>query len=282
MKKFTFHDLNLRLYFKEAFLFAGVQTLGLWTAWQTNILIREMKLEPPAYPWWLFIVYFAVATFLMLIFMRFFPRQRIILKIFFGLSLFFGMEIVASFILPTVFSVIIPLILTVAYFLNPSVWLHNFILMVAIAGLGGLLGLNFNPRGVVIILAILTLYDFWAVYKTKHMVKMTSAFLKESVIPAIILPLEFGDLKRRIKEVKPGGNFYLLGSGDLFFPLLLTSSALSLGFLNAIFVIIFSLFGLFITHFIFVFQEKRTPMPALPPIAAMAIWGLFISLIFNK
>jgi presenilin-like A22 family membrane protease len=274
-------ELKLDLYFKEAFLFAGVQALGLWTALRAKVLFREMELEPTASPWWLFVAYFAAATVFILIFIRF-SRRGVFLIFFFALSLFVGMQIVAGFILPPILSVAVPLALTAAYFLNPSVWLHNIILTVSIAGIGGLLGLNFNPRGVVVILALLALYDFWAVYKTRHMVKMAKAFMKESVIPAIILPSGAGGLKTRVKEAKPGGNFYLLGSGDLFFPLLLASSALSEGFLNAVFVGAFSLFGLFITHFIFVFQEKRAPMPALPPIAAMGILGLLFSLIFNK
>lgn len=281
MKKLTIRDLNFALYFKEAFLFAGVQAIGLWTALRTKILLQEMEIEVSAAPWWLFIAYFAAATVFMLIFIRF-SRRGVFLKIFFALSLFIGMQIVAGFVLPPVLSVGIPLALVIAYFLNPFIWLHNFVLIVSIAGIGGLLGLNFNPRGVVIILAILALYDFWAVYKTRHMVKMTKAFIKESVIPAIILPSNIRGLKTRVKDTKPGGNFYLLGSGDLFFPLVLSSSALSVGILNAIFVGVFSLFGLFITHFIFVFQEKRTPMPALPPIAAMGILGLLVSLLFNK
>jgi presenilin-like A22 family membrane protease len=281
MKKFTIQDLNLGLYFKEAFLFAGVQALGLWTALRAKVFLGEMEIEAPTAPWWLFVAYFAVATVFMLIFIRF-VRRGIFLKIFFALTLFIGMQIVAGFILPPVFSLAIPLALVIAYFLNPFIWLHNAVLMVSIAGIGGLLGLNFNPRGAVIILAILALYDYWAVYKTRHMVKMARAFMKESVIPAIVLPSAAGGLKTRVKEAKPGGNFYLLGSGDLFFPLVLSSSTLSVGILNAVFVGIFSLLGLFITHFIFIFQEKRAPMPALPPIAAMGILGLFLSLIFNK
>ncbi len=279
--KFTIHDLKFGLYFKEAFLFVGVQTLGLWTALRIKSFIRETGMEPPAYPWWLFIAYFAAATVFMLIFIRF-SRRGVFLKIFFALSLFVGMQIVAGFILPPLLSVAVPLTLTAAYFLNPSVWLHNIILTVSVAGIGGLLGINFNPRGAVIILAILALYDYWAVYKTKHMVKMAKSFIKESVVPAIILPSGAGGWKTRVKEAKPGGDFYLLGSGDLFFPLLLSSSALSIGILNAVFVGVFSLLGLFVTHFIFVFQKKRAFMPALPPIAAMSILGLLISLLFNK
>lgn len=279
--KLAIRDLKLDLYFKEAILFAAVQILGIWTALRTKVLLREMEMEPSAAPWWLFVAYFAVATVFMLIFIRF-AKRGVFLKIFFALSLFVGMQIVAGFILPSIFSIVVPLALVIVYFLNPSVWLHNTILIISIAGIGGLFGLNLNPRGTVIILAILALYDFWAVYKTKHMVKMARAFVKESVIPAIILPTDVGGLKTRIKEAKPGGNFYLLGSGDLFFPLLLSSSALSIGILNAIFVGVFSLLGLFITHFIFVFQEKRAPMPALPPIAAMSILGLLISLLFNR
>lgn len=284
-------DLKLDLYFEEAAMMAGVQFLGIWIALQAGNLLQEMKIETPSTPWWLFIGYFAVATAFMLVFIRFF-RGGVFLKFFFAFSLFLGMQIVASFILPPILSVAVPLTLVAVYFLNSTVWLHNFVLVVSIAGIGGLLGLNLNPRGVIIILAILALYDYWAVYKTGHMVKMAKAFIKESVIPAIAVPTAAAGFRTKIKEAKLKGDFYLLGAGDLFFPLLLTSSALSIGFINAVFAGVFSLLGLFIMHFIFVFspserspegrQEKRTAMPALPPIAAMSILGLLVSLLFNK
>ncbi|MDP1629518.1 MAG: presenilin family intramembrane aspartyl protease [bacterium] len=278
----VFKDFKLKIYFWEAVLFAATQGIGLWTAVQAKNLFKETGIEAPGVSWWVFLVYFAAATAFLLLFIRFIRRSGAVLKIFFAFSLFFGMQIVAGFVLPGILAILAPLGLVIIYFLSPFVWLHNFILIISIAGIGGLLGLNLNPRGVIVILAILALYDYWAVYKTKHMVKMAKAFVKESVIPAIILPLDFHGFKKRAKEVKPGGEFYLLGSGDLIFPLILASSALSIGLINAVFVSAFSLLGLFIVHLIFVFQEKRAPMPALPPIAAMSILGLLVSLFFNK
>ena len=72
----------------------------------------------------------------------------------------------------------------------------------------------------------------------------------------------------------------MLGTGDFVFPLIMAASAYSISPVAAWLVFSFALFGLLLMHLIFFSQKIRRPMPALPPLAAFAIFGFLISDIF--
>jgi presenilin-like A22 family membrane protease len=71
----------------------------------------------------------------------------------------------------------------------------------------------------------------------------------------------------------------ILGSGDVGLPLILATSLVGLYVSEAVIVAAFSLVGLFLTHMIFINQEVRRPMAALPPIATMAIIGYVVAVL---
>ena len=127
------------------------------------------------------------------------------------------------------------------------------------------------------VLAVLSVYDIIAVYFTKHMVKMAEGMIASKAIFGFIIPLQSSGFKEKISAVQPGENFMVLGSGDIVLPLILTVSVARVSFLQAIFVAVFSVFGLLATHLIFVNQKERRPMAALPPIAALSIIGYLVS-----
>ena len=82
---------------------------------------------------------------------------------------------------------------------------------------------------------------------------------------------------RHEAQARIGEQYMILGSGDVGLPLILACSLVGLYVSEAVIVGIFSLFGLFLTHLIFVNQEVRKPMAALPPIATAAIIGYLVS-----
>jgi presenilin-like A22 family membrane protease len=130
-------------------------------------------------------------------------------------------------------------------------------------------------------LIIFSLYDYIAVYKTKHMIHMAREMIKEGAVLGLVLPQKTSDFKSPLQKVVPGaGRFFVLGGGDVVFPLLLCSSVLPRGLTHSLVVAGFSLFGLFLSIFVFSRQKKRQPIPALPPIALFAIIGYAATLLF--
>jgi presenilin-like A22 family membrane protease len=140
------------------------------------------------------------------------------------------------------------------------------------------MGLEFKPPEVVLLLLIFSVYDFIAVYKTKHMVKMAKEMIKSHAILGFIIPSNFKDFKESLKKVEPGGDFLILGGGDIMFPLLLCASLAGKGIIDVLIVAVFALIGLLASFLIFSRQSNHQPIPALPPIALFSILGYFLSL----
>jgi len=147
------------------------------------------------------------------------------------------------------------------------------------AGLGTVLGLNLTPLMVVSFLVLFSIYDFIAVYKTKHMIKMAKEMMTVGVILGFIAPSKLADLKIPLRKVKMGGKFLILGGGDVVFPMLLVVSLLPQGLFHSLIVAFFALIGLFFSFLIFISQKVRAPIPALPPIALLSLLGYLLTLL---
>lgn len=162
------------------------------------------------------------------------------------------------------------------------VWAHDLALMLTMAGIGVAIGLQFSPLIIVGALVVMSLYDIYAVYRSGHMIKLAKQMIESGAIPGYILPQSWKNFGTRVAEAKLqfGAEYMLLGSGDVVFPILLISSVARQSMTQGIIVAIFSLFGLFLTHVLFINQASRRPMAALPPIATLSIIGyLFTNLL---
>lgn len=200
-----------------------------------------------------------------------------------GLAIFAGSQTVFSLISNNIiFSMSPAIILVAAVFKEKVVFLHNIGIILAMAGIGAVLGLSLTPVSVVVLLLILSFYDIIAVYKTGHMVKIAEDMIKSQAISGIVLPQNIKGWTENLARVRPGGEFMILGSGDLIMPLILIASVIRIhGLASGLIVLFFSLLGLSLTYYLFVTQRARKPMAALPPIAAMSIVGYLIAAFFN-
>ncbi len=127
------------------------------------------------------------------------------------------------------------------------------------------------------ILILLAFYDFWAVYKTKHMVKMFRGMAEAKVHLALIIPQTFFGLFQKVKNVSPTTEFMFLGTGDIVIPAILVVSALKISILSSFITGLGAILGFILLYAIFVTQEKREPMPGLPPIILGTLFGFLIS-----
>ncbi|MBI2451140.1 MAG: hypothetical protein HYV52_02250 [Parcubacteria group bacterium] len=273
--------LKIPLFLEEAAFFGLAQVLGILSAWKTSIFLNEsvpqIKTEE-SFSGLQFIIYFLIGTLVIFIFLRFF-KSNIPFKFFFYLTVFSGMNLIFSSFFSANLALILSFALVVFLFIHPRVWLHNLVFTLGVGGLGGLLGISLTPWTAVLILIVLSIYDWIAVYKTKHMVKLAKEMIQRGAIFALILPEKIRDLFILPNyEVKPGeGRAFFLGGGDVALPLLLSASVLTFyGLKISALTAVFSLFGLLATHLLFILQERKKPMPALPPIALFTIAGFLI------
>lgn len=296
--KFEFKNFNI--FWKEAFLFALTQILGIFVAIRISGILEKLEIKPEPVSFSNFLIYFLIATLAILLFLRISKKgSGILFQIFFILAVFSGLDILFSIFVAEPGATILAAGLVAFRFMRPTVLLHNLVVVGGLAGIGGLLGISLLPRDAIILLIILAIYDVIAVYKTKHMVKMAKAMIKKRVILGIIVPekisglqASMGDVEqdklptihhRKIADIKilvPGrvGRFMILGGGDLALPLLLIASVANSNIWQSIVILIFALLGLLTMHLIFI-RLKSKPMPALPPLAVFSILGYLISLL---
>ena len=230
----------------------------------------------PAIPWWQFLIAFGVGTAIVLGLIRIMHGGRF-LRLFFILALFAGTTTTLGFFVSDIWAIILALVIIAIYLLKQQVWLHDLVLILTLSGIIALLGASLSPYTVAVLLVVMSIYDYVAVYKTKHMVRMAKAMIAGRAIFAMIFPEHFKGFFERIGQAHPGEGFMMLGTGDFVFPLIMAVSAFSISSTAAWIVFGFSLMGLLITHILFVSQKVRRPMPALPPLAAAAILGFLVS-----
>ena len=277
----SFLNFPRKILFWELFLFCLIFGLGITAAF----FLKQQKAEQLSISqisFWDFIFGFALATLFIFLISRLPAGKKgkgIIYKFLFIFITWWAGGILLSVWIPNILALFLMGIAVFWWSKFPTVLNHNLCMVLALAGVGSSLGILLQPKMVVVLLIIFSIYDFIAVYKTKHMQKMAGEMAGYGAVLALIVPKEFSDFKQSLKEVKPGGKLLILGGGDIAFPLLLCVSLVSAGILNSLIVAVFSIIGLFVSFRIFVSQKIRQPIPALPPIALFSIIGFLITLI---
>lgn len=164
----------------------------------------------------------------------------------------------------------------------PSVLTHNLAIVLAISGISSYIGLSFSPLQIIIMLIILSIYDFIAVFKTKHMIVMFKKMMENGANLAIIVPNRLVGFLAGMDKAKPNDDFIFLGTGDLVFPIIFAVSALRISLLSSIMIIGGALLGVMAINVYFMIKKERRAFPALPPITIGSVLGYLISLFLNN
>ncbi len=270
------HNLNLKMFLQELVSFSLIGVISIFSVAEIYSLSFVSETQTLAISWWQFLLAFGIGTAIVLGLIRI-MHGGLLLRFFFLLALFSGTFITTSVFIPDTWALIFSLFLVSFYVIWPRVWFHNLILILTLPGIAALLGASLNPWMAVLILIIISVYDYVAVYKTKHMVRMAKAMISGRAIFAMIFPEHWQGFKSRLDEAHPGEGFMMLGTGDFVFPLIMAASAYAVSPVAAWLVFSFALLGLLLMHLIFVSQKIRRPMPALPPLATFAIIGFLIA-----
>lgn len=274
------HNLNFKIFIQELVSFLLVGIISIFLAGKFYALRTTAQAPTPTIQSWQFLLAFGIGTAVVLGLIRI-AHGGLFLRFFFLFALFAGVITTLGVFTSQTQAFFLSVILIFSYIIWPYIWLHDLVLILTLPGIAALIGASLNPWTVVALLIVMSVYDFVAVYKTKHMVKMAKAMIAGRAIFAMIFPEKAEGFVENIDNAHPGEGFMMLGTGDFVFPLILASSALSLNFLAPWLVLGFSLLGLFIMHLIFFSQKIRRPMPALPPLVAFSIIGFIITILIK-
>jgi presenilin-like A22 family membrane protease len=228
-----------------------------------------------------FIGLFLVATVILILLLKYFKKPWL-MQVLFYLAVLEGIWVFsqAYFNWPNnLFFIAIVLLLWALY---RNVFIHNLIIIIAISAIAVIFGSNIAPSTGILVLLFIAVYDYWAVYKTTHMVKMFKGLAESKVYFTLIIPHTFRDLFKKMQFVSPQIDFMFLGTGDIALPLIFIISCLKINLLTALITALGTIAGFIFLYVIFISQEERKPMPGLPPIVLGTFIGFLISQLFFR
>ena len=101
-------------------------------------------------------------------------------------------------------------VLIMLWWQRPNVLIHNILISFGLAGSASFFGLSLSSSVVVFLLMIFSVYDFIAVYKTRHMIAMAKEMVEKKVILGLILPKDKKLFLKGLSKIKVGQDFILL------------------------------------------------------------------------
>ncbi|HLC37277.1 MAG TPA: presenilin family intramembrane aspartyl protease [Candidatus Nanoarchaeia archaeon] len=258
------HNFSVTLILIALFILA--QLIGLVVISHYSDKDLPYGVEKPAYePQTSFIplsIFIVIATVIALLLAKF--KATFLWKIWFLFAVIFGLSISFSVVFPPAIALITAIILGLLkiYYRTPII--HNFTEIFIYGGIISLFAPVFNIFSSFILLILISLYDMYAVWKSKHMIKLAKFQTKLKTFAGLFIPYA----KNKVA---------LLGGGDIAFPLLFAGAVLlQKGLYSSILVIIYSALALTL---LFLFGKKKKFYPAMPFISLGCFTGYLISLI---
>jgi presenilin-like A22 family membrane protease len=234
------------------------------------------------------LIYFFAVVLVMAIVLFFIPLKwlKYVFKGLFTLMFAWGVLVVVDLSSPSAVAYAAAAAAGLLWLFWARIWLHDLLLLIALAAAGAIFGFIFTPWTFMIFMLIIAVYDLLAV-RFGFMVWMADKMSESTALPAFIFPkllkdwklklstVHFGELKDKASEER---EYAILGGGDIGFPLMLTVAVFFKSALpNAIVVGIFGLAGLIGAFLIQSYWLKGKPMPALPPIAFLSLAGFLVA-----
>mgnify|MGYP001570032109 FL=1 len=198
-----------------------------WQPLPYNIERPEVKNQSTSFIW--ITIAILVGTFLVLLLIRF--NKPLIWKFWFFASVFFTLLIAFGAFMDIIFATTLALLVSVLKLYKPNIIIQNLSEIFIYGGLAAFVVNIFNLFAVFALLIVISIYDFLAVYMTKHMIKLAKFQSKSNVFAGLYLPYEGekvltknkSDFKLPVKSVKstsPKKSVAVLGGGDIGFTLI--------------------------------------------------------------
>ena len=207
-------------------------------------------------------------------------------KVWFFLSALVTMGVAFSAFVNQWVSIVLSAILAFFKVFRPNLIVHNVTELLIYGGLAAIFVPILNVFAVVMLLIIISIYDAYAVWHSKHMVKMARFQAESKIFAGFLIPkgkVEFTKPLKKAKEVqstrKP--SVALLGGGDVAFPLLFSGVVLkTVGFVPELFVI--ALCTAVALLALLYYGEQGKFYPAMPFLSAGTFIGYGIFLLLQS
>lgn len=221
-----------------------------------------------------------IGTIIVLLLIRF--RKPKVWKIWYLFSVVFTISISLSVLIDPVIAFIVSVVTGIFKVYKPNMYLHNISELFIYSGIAVIFVPVMNIFSVVMLLIIISIYDMYAVWKSKHMVKLAEFQKDTNVFAGLSIPYTVKEtktikpLKKTVKIESEKATTAVLGGGDIAFPLLFSGVILkTIGIFPALIVSIFTAIALSI---LLIQSEKGKYYPAMPflSIGCFIGWGFIL------
>jgi presenilin-like A22 family membrane protease len=274
MKKLV---LTIILFFTLAQLFGILTGIVLFRDMNVNPYVQEMKTPVSGndltYSLYLF-AYVLIGAVVMLVFIRKFKSDLAFFLMEFTLIsgasslVFYALLRLlvpgTDYLLAMALGIVFGLALAISKNFVPN--LKNPAAILSSAGAGALFGVSLGIGPLLVFLLLLSLYDYVAVFKTKHMVEFANYMVKKDMAFTVTSK---GYVEEEKKERRID-----LGTGDMVMPVMIEVALLPISPIASLFAFIGA--AVAIGTFLLLALRKKMVLPALPPIAVGMLVFFFI------
>ncbi len=246
-------------------LFTITQLIGLTITQHYQTTELPYQLETPEMKGGASITYLLSGVVIMtvLFYLLIKLKYEKLIKLWFSIAIILSLSISLNTFLDSMTSLIIALIITTIRLTNKDLYIHNLTELLIYGGIVTIFKPLFNPLSALILLIIISIYDYISVFITKHMIYMAKSQNSENLFTGLI--------------IKNKGDTAILGGGDIAFSLLFASvigSAYSM--INAYLTIYLVLISLTI---LMLLGKKGKFYPAMPFITTACAISYLITII---
>jgi presenilin-like A22 family membrane protease len=200
-------------------------------------------------------------------------------KLWFFIAVALCLHVAFSAFIAANYSLMLALIFAFIKVYRPNIWVHNFTELFIYSGLAVIFVPVMNLFAAFVLMILLSIYDMYAVWKSKHMISMAKFQTKSGVFAGIIMPYKLPKIKTKAKKGMVKVKTAILGGGDLGFPLIFAGVVFkSVGLYQAMIIPIFAAIALLM---LLLLAKKDKFYPAMPFITAGCFVGYLVILLIS-
>lgn len=235
-------------------------------------------------------VYITIAVLIgtLLVFLLIKFNKPFIWKFWFFITVWLTLSIAFAAFINSVIAGIISLIITVLKFYKPNILLQNFSEIFVYGGLAAIFVPILNVFAAFMLLILISIYDFIAVFKTKHMIKLAKFQSKSKVFAGLFIPYTSGkilikeNISTKAASDEKKTRVAVLGGGDIGFTLifagvvmkeLMLQETVFIGFFKTLIIPIIVTAALFM---LLVKGQQNKFYPAMPVLSLGCFVGYLI------
>src|SRR3989344_463241 len=263
------------------------------TAEQGKIVFKDLpfhqerpEINESASVFWI-IVAVLIGTGIALLLFRF--NMFLLWKVWFFIAVWICVTFAIYAFVDEYFALFVGLFFAIFKVIKPNFYVHNVGELFVYAGIAVILVPIMNIFAGIVMLIAISLYDYWAVFKSKHMVSLVKSQEKTKVFAGLLIPYSLKNIssksnktqkydkqsKQNKKALDDNSEIAILGGGDIAFALLFAGIGFKYyGFFNSLLIPLFSTIA--ISYLLFKGQKGKF-YPAMPFISAGCLLGFVLT-----